>query len=601
MCGIYGHVASDQLSSEQKIEIRRILKNRGPDNQAWQDYKNTRYISLFHSRLSILGLGEDGNQPYRTPCNRYDFVYNGEVYNYVELRTKLVAEGCNFKTTGDTEVLAHLISIHGLDAFNHLDGMFAIGLYDKLAQKLYLIRDQYGIKPLFYKFNNMSFSFSSDVRALVEKHNKNKGDLNTILRYLEFGGYDDQDASFFDGILRVSPGSYIEFDIVKNKVENKKWYNLLFENKLSIEGADPVSLVRDLVFKTVERQLRSDVPLAFALSGGLDSSALVCVARNLMPDAKITTFTYAPNVAKSELKWAEIVSHSVQAKSIVVRPDQSELEDACDHIIYAQGEPFGSTSTLAQHFVYRAMKEDGFKVAIDGQGGDEIFCGYNAYPRAHLGRHIRSGNIRNLYSCYRSLSTVNSYGKLNSELVKAIINQWTRSSSKRTHTFLKGYETSFKYSEEIEGVNYFANELVRAQHGQGLQSLLRHADRNSMDASIESRVPFLTRDLSQLVLNLDSKFFEPKNSHTKPLLHQAMKGIVPAEILFRTDKVGFEADEKWLSNNAHIQSRILENDSIKLLLPPKDLKSFISHATTRQIWRLLNFAIWSERFNVQIT
>lgn len=637
MCGILGlySISSGNLDDyfESKLSLAlNALKRRGPDDTGNEKISlpflnnHQQFLALGHTRLSIIDLTSSGHQPMNSFDGRYSIVFNGEIYNYRELRAELKSAGYFFHTDSDTEVLLNSWIHWGEDCLTRLIGMYAFAIYDRNTGLLKCIRDQFGVKPFFY-FKDQGFIFASEVNALIELLPQ-KPTLNwqRSYDYLVHGDYDSSAETFFSGIYHLQPGHLIQINTFTGHVESpKRWWSPQIKEKLDLKFDDAVSQVRELFLKNIRLHLRSDMPIGVALSGGIDSSAVVCAIRHIEPDFPINTFSYITSGdGINEEHWVDLVNKRVAAKSHKISFSNQELTRDLDEMIMSQGEPFGSTSIYAQYRVYQAARENGVAVTLDGQGADEVFAGYNGYPGQRLrsmlemGQLTKAANFLNNWSKWPGRSNLLAAKYLASELTggnlykilrlidgRSSIPDWIEKS-----VFLdKGVQLDkmrIRPENNVKGRRVI-DELSLSISKRGLVSLLRHGDRNSMRFSIESRVPFLTPELVNLAHSMPEDYLISMEGETKHVFRVAMRGIVPDEILNRKDKIGFETPEReliismadevrgWLKEGLHIpfinQSKIFgEFEQIVLGRKPFSL----------QVWRWINFIRWIKLFDVKL-
>lgn len=620
MCGIFGAFnTSSACEKEQWRAVLDALRHRGPDDLGVEDVV-TPYGSLVlgHTRLSIIDLSGGGHQPMHSADGRWVIVFNGEIYNYRELRVELSALGERFATDSDTEVLLAAWVRWGSACLQRLTGMFAFGVFDRKEQKLTCARDAFGIKPFFYSANN-GFGFASELPALLSILDKRpEPNVQRAYDYLVYGRYDDEAATFYKGIQNLLPGHLITVDLANNAaIKIECWHSLSIDRNESVSYGEAVSEVRELFLNNIRLHLRSDVPVGAALSGGLDSSAVVCAMRYLEPDMPIHTFTYvASGTSIDEEYWADRVNDHIGAIPHKVHVTPDELAKDLDDMIRSQGEPFGSTSIYAQYRVFQCAKEAGIKVTLDGQGADEMLAGYSGYPQAYL----QSLKDRSQY--WQMLLFLWCWtkwpGRTKKQALKFFVAPFIPSWLKETARKLNGQNSAPEWlnldalkeagaatgfpEREIspEGRGRRLVEALRqALLGQGLASLLRHGDRNSMRWSIESRVPFLTADLASYLLSLPEEYLISSDGETKHIFRAAMRGIVPDEILDRKDKIGFETPEqKWLNVLAgQIEGWMAVASKIPFLnaeICKQEVAQIISgkKSFSWQAWRLINYCRW---------
>jgi len=389
MCGILG-VFTNEISENFEYNFQKSLKllnHRGPDDSGLNIFTtNGGILAIGQTRLSIIDLTSSGHQPMQTDDGRYSIVFNGEIYNYIELREELKKEGYIFKTNSDTEVLLNAWIEWGLDGVVKYNGMFSFAVYDVLNNSITLVRDAFGIKPLFYCLNDNKLYFSSEINALISLL-PSAPNLNyqQAYNYLVWGKYDNDEQTFYKNIYHLKPSHSLTIKL-KDYVDGKKsmlperwWWPSIKEQDISFNVA--AKKVREIFLENIRLQLRSDVSIGAALSGGIDSSAIVCAIRYLEPEMPIHTFSYiSDDESISEEKWVDIINNYVDAISHKVKAGSDDLIQNLDKLIKTQGEPFGSSSIYAQYKVFETVREAGITVILDGQGADELFAGYSGYP-----------------------------------------------------------------------------------------------------------------------------------------------------------------------------------------------------------------------------
>lgn len=624
MCGITGGWwKSPPNRLEQQLESAVAeMRLRGPNDQGYELHStSTGSVALGHTRLSIIDLSDAGHQPMYTPDQRYGLVFNGEIYNYRELRTKLRSLGHHFKSDSDTEVLLHAWQEWGKECLPRFLGMFAFVIFDRKQGKLTCVRDAFGIKPFFYTIERGNFMFASEISAIKAlKVEKIDLDWQRAYDYLVHADYDSGERTFLADIYHLLPGHIIE---VEDGIVSKSqaWWKPNIAESEGLGFDEAAEVLRGKFLQNVRLHLRSDVALGAALSGGIDSSAVVCAMRYVEPDLPIHTFSYiAKGSVLSEEEWIDRVNTHVGAvpHKVVVNP--SELETDLDDLIRAQGEPFGSTSIYAQYRVFKLAKEQGVTVTLDGQGADEMLAGYNGYPGQRIRSLLDQGHIAEAWDfleewakwpgrsrwegvkrgvaemtrgpVYQALRRVNGMG--NSPT-------WIKAQPLTDRGIIRQYPRS--QNIESEAGRRVVAELALSLTRRGLPALLRHGDRNSMRFSVESRVPFLTLDIVQFLLSLPESYLISEKGETKHIFRASMRGIVPDEILDRRDKIGFATPEKeWLILMADTVRDWLKVD-IKLpffdqneVLKEFDLIVMGKKPFSWQVWRWINFTRWYTNF-----
>lgn len=636
MCGIAGFVSSSRpIEPSLVCRVFSRLTHRGPDDSGYLFFSGSGTklgrnlpcvdpiagVALLHRRLAILDLGPGGWQPMSTPDNRYYIVFNGEIYNYLELRRELEGLGHVFHSSSDTEVLLASYAQWGKRALLRFVGMFALAILDTKERTLLLARDFFGIKPLYYTLTAGLFVFASEIKALLElpwiKRGVNPGRLYDYLRY---GHTDHGSETLFAEILQLAPAHLLEMSIdAPNQARQECYWELDFSSSLEISFEEAAEKVRELFFESVRLHLRSDVPLGTALSGGIDSSSIVAVIRALCPrNVELHTFSYVASDPKiNEENWIDVAAQAAGAISHKVRPAAEEILADLESLLAAQDEPFGSTSIYAQYCVFRLARESGIKVMLDGQGADEILGGYRYYMPARLASLVRQKKWGQALRFLRESSKwpdVTTLGMLLRTSDYLLPRAWQSLARPLVgRDLVPSYLNAAWFRERnIKPVpphslsdKYVLKELLHQTLTESsLPHLLRYEDRNSMVFSIESRVPFLTPKLAQFMLSLPEEYLVAADGTPKAVFRKAMRGIVPDPILDRRDKIGFATPEKdWLTAQNPWIERVLASDSARQI-PALNLKRVREEwdAVVRgrksfdsRIWRWVNLIKWTEQ------
>lgn len=626
MCGIVGGWFAGEGSQLAPCMERALsaITHRGPDDKGFNLFRlGSGVLSLGQTRLSIIDLSSAGHQPMFSRDGNFIIVFNGEIFNYRELREELRNKGCQFVSDTDTEVLLAAWQIWGKSCLRRLVGMFAFVVFDRKAATLTCVRDAFGIKPLYYTVEEGNFFFASEIPAIRElKQRKVELDWQRAYDYLVHGDYDSGARTFLDGVSHLLPGHLLTVDLVGGGFsEPERWWSPRIEERSELSFQEAADHLRECFLQSIRLHLRSDVPLGAALSGGIDSSAVVCAMRRVEPELPINTFSYiARDSDVSEEAWIDRVNDYVGAvpHKVVVNSDQ--LTRDLDSMILAQGEPFGSTSIYAQYRVFQLARECGVTVTLDGQGADEMLAGYNGYPGQRLRSLIEKGQLgealhfldewskwpgrSRLLGVKQAVAEMapeglyNSLRKLNG---MTALPAWIAERALVDRGVIRHYPR--QRPEISERGRRVVAELALALTRRGLPALLRHGDRNSMRFSVESRVPFLTLDMVDLLLALPESYLISRSGETKSVFRAAMRGIVPDDILDRRDKIGFATPEQaWLRSMAETVRDWLRVD---LHLPFFDQKEVLREFDlimegrkpfSWQVWRWINFCRWHGHF-----
>ena len=384
MCGLLGCYVKKELSKEKLNKSLRLMSHRGPDNSAVSKYIiNKKFLYFGHVRLSIIDLSKSGSQPFSSPCGNYSIIFNGEIYNYKEIKKKLIYLGYKFKTKTDTEVLLNSLIEWGTDCLKDFIGMFAFAFYDNSRKKILFARDAFGIKPFFYFLDDREIFFSSSINSLGNLAKK-KFDINfqRSYDYLVHGDYDSNSSSFIKNVDHLKPAHYFYFDLNTCLISKPtRWWNPDVSTCKNISFKKASLKLRELFIESIKLHLRSDVPIGVALSGGIDSSSIASVVKYVDSNIKLKTFSFISEDKKiSEEKWIDYLNALFDFNSNKITISSNTLEDDLIDLCEKQEEPFGSTSIYAQYKVFKKVKQSNVKVILDGQGADELLAGYLGYP-----------------------------------------------------------------------------------------------------------------------------------------------------------------------------------------------------------------------------
>lgn len=530
MCGIAG-IFRNNNKSVSIVEIKKMtdaIVHRGPDAEGhWLSDKQS--IGFGHRRLAIIDLSEGGAQP-KSFKNNLTITFNGEIYNYLELRELLLSKEYKFETESDTEVLLALYDFYGENCLEHIDGMFAFSIWDEKNQELFCARDRVGEKPFFYYWNGVEFIFASEIKAILEVVGNVGIDLIKLQEFINDGQVKSNKQSFFNSIQVLPPASKIK---VKNKkIEIEKYWVIDLNNKLSsISDAAAMSKFQDLFFSSIERRMRMDVKFGTSLSGGLDSSSIASAisSRSNMP---LKTFSARFEGPLDEGKWMNEVIKKFNLENEVVYPKFDEMLKKLSKLTYHQEYPIAGSSMFAQWCVMELVKKNGVTVLIDGQGADEFLCGYKEFKYFAIWDLFYQGKFAQFF---KERKLFNKYFGENEKIGWGFVLYPIRKYFGR-----KPVEWEFGTS---------LKERLKYAVENDLSNLLMSADRNSMAHSIEIRLPFTNKELIEFAINLPNRLLY-NNSETKSILRKSMKGILPDSIINRKDKIGFAPPQSiWLTSN----------------------------------------------------
>ncbi len=609
MCGICGVFSFSSLYSSPELLREMLLKieHRGPDGEGLWENNQT---GLGHRRLSIIDLSENGKQPMTNEDGSLWLTYNGEIYNYIDLRKELQKKGHIFSSDTDSEVILHAYEEYGVDCLHKFNGMFAFALYDSHKKALFCARDRFGIKPFYYHQNDERFLFASEIKALLcDPHIPRRANDPIIFDYLVFNRCDFCEETFFQDIYRLSPGHSLWVD--REGVKKVQWW----KNTLPPENSEANFTEKffQLLENSVHLRLRSDVPVGSCLSGGLDSSTIVSLMKRISPESTFHTFSavYDPNWKFDERRFMEAILETGKLQGHFTEPSGDKLEEDLEKLIYAQDEPFGTSAIYAQWEVMKLAQKKGLKVLLDGQGSDEALAGYHYFFGFFFYELLRE---KKWGKCFQEML---AYAKRHQSalgfqtfffllapdsLRRKALGTWKSHLSK---DFFREQNGQSRFYESFFQAKTL-NECSLNHFNYKLEHLLRYEDRNSMAFSIESRVPFLDHNLIEYALSLPSSTKIYKGE-SKKILRQAMKPYLPEMIVDRQDKIGFATPEQSWFRQPNWENRIREIissssfqsrpyfDSAQV---QKHYEDFLAgkHQKTADIWKWINLELWLRRF-----
>ncbi len=626
MCGFAGVLFREDtdVSKEQIRGFLARLAHRGPDDQGYlvlgdrgveissepRDFSRVRLL-LLHRRLSILELSKAGWQPMQSEEGRYSIVFNGEIYNYLELRRELQALGIPFHSGSDTEVLLKACARWGREALRRFVGMFAFAMVDARERKLTLARDFFGIKPLYTARFDGGLAFASEIKALLGLPGlRRRVQPERLYTYLRYGISDFGDRTFFEGISQIPAGHAVDLSLdgPGNPVPEPYWQPPAERRGTGLTFEQAAEELRHRFLESVRWHLRSDVPIGSALSGGIDSSAIVMAMRHLDRGAQLHAFSYvAEDPGASEEKWIDLVSTAAGATLHKVRLGPADLTSDLDVIAATQDEPFVSSSIYAQYRVFKAARDAGIKVLLDGQGADELLAGYDQYLGHRAATLVRQGRWRDARRLLKNRKGYHRLGELLTPpaaqgLLRALAGEQLMPSWLNGRWFQERGVSGRALREKVDDPS-MTGELHRSMTRTTLPMLLRFEDRNSMAHSLESRVPFLTPSLAEFLASLPEEYLISSDGTSKAVFRRALRGIVPDEVLDRRDKIGFETPQnRWLleskpkpeDGEARLNG-VLAADAVPRL---RDRLSRGDAKAGPPLWRCLNLAIWARIYDV---
>ena len=587
MCGIAGIISKGSTSlniNEKIVSMSHAIRHRGPDGEGFMlvdDERVTPYfgelqsqsahtelpyipkvhiseslgetrMAFAHRRLSIIDLSEFGHQPMCNPSKNYWITYNGEIYNYLELKTELKNAGHAFISGSDTEVILHAYKEWGTDCVKRFNGMWSFCIYDAEKQVCFASRDRLGVKPFYYVNSSTFFAFASEQKAFIKSGLISANISQKALHsYLINGLLENETSNFFEDVTELWPGTNLVFDLRNKTVSTSVYYDLRNEINLKndrLSESELIDRVSHAFENAVKLRLRSDVEVGTCLSGGIDSSALAVSIAEITRQPLYCFTAVFNGESFNEGGFADTVAKKINAKHFKTEPSLAGFEKDADELIYSQDVPIWSTSTYAQYKVMELAKQNGIKVVLDGQGADELFGGYH---------HHFTAKWNNLISEHHYLMALKDILQSNKTIPRSLL-FFLKERIKQKHHLQKNRFAPFFKSEFIAAhdvknpVPYFNNlneQLVDDIYATRLKSFLKCEDRCGMWHSVESRTPFSDDvELINLMFSFNGNK-KIKDGVSKHLLREAVKSKLPSEIYSRYDKKGFETPMKnWVND-----------------------------------------------------
>ncbi|MEO7444988.1 MAG: asparagine synthase (glutamine-hydrolyzing) [Ferruginibacter sp.] len=578
MCGIAGILSQDnsevQVSRLEKMAA--VLAHRGPDGEGiWVNKNGT--TGFAHRRLSILDLSNAGAQPMHY-LERYSIVYNGEIYNYLEIKSELQKAGYSFKSKTDTEVILAAFDSYRERCLQFLDGMFAFAIWDEEKKELFAARDRFGEKPFFYVKEKKVFAFASEMKALWAAGITPKSiEPKMLLNYLALGqvkNADDKSQTFFSNIYSLPGGHFLTFSLAENTLDIQSWWDIDKQAKINISPEKAAETLDKLFEESIKIRLRSDVTVGCSLSGGLDSSSIawyVNQIKGINPAQPFKTFSAVfPGFKNDEGPHVENVTQHLGLQNYTCKPAAGDLITQFENLLWHQEEPFPSSSIYAQYKVFELAASHKVPVLLDGQGADEILAGYHKYIHWFLQELVSRNRFSRLKSERKHLldndvalrwnfkniaaAFLPSHAAIALEKKEFNIIKYNHDISKEMLVFLKGREWDGIHKPVVTKLNDMLYFNVMQN---GLEELLRFADRNSMAHGCEVRLPFLSPALVKFIFSLPSHF-KINEGYPKWIWRKMMDKRLPDSIVWRKDKVGFEPPQQSWMEDVHMQEFIYE-------------------------------------------
>ena len=670
MCGISAIIINNNIKNnvinfrQEILKMNNLISHRGPDDEGYfelvhktnktrfyfgditpqdvikneskdkifkhitdKDINENSSVLLGHRRLSIIDLSISAHQPLNDINDNYTIVFNGEIYNFSELKTELISSGAKFKSDSDTEVILKMYETYGFKSFNKLKGMWSFIIFDKKKNEVICCRDRFGIKPLYYyfdKFRNLYFASEIKQFFLLKQWNASLN-VDRAYDYIMFAQTDHTNETLFKNVFQCPAGHYFRYKLQNkessfNKLEFKKWYYLEKNLKKNKSFEQDEEKLRQLIEKSNQQHNIADVPISYTLSGGIDSTILVGERSNNYPKQTLSTFSiFSEDKKIDEKKWVnEIINNSNNIVNFSNIPKLQNFLDELEKIIWTLDEPPCDSTIYSEWSVYKMISSRNYKVTISGQGADEIFGGYHNYFFSYLLFLLSRFKFILFFKELSKFNSIHKYqkayiyrgllSKLIPEFVFKIKNKFIKNSNplfslKKT----KFYKLDKNFQrEKLVGIKNLSVFQIKSSM---LPKLLRYADRLSMKHSLEVRVPYLDHDLVEFSLAIpDNK--KIKNGITKYILRESCKEFLPNQIYKRLDKIGFEvASKKWITNKE--QNIKLKKYTENLLDNSKNIFNENTINLIRQtmkkeiefndiVFRFIFFSIWMKIFKIKV-
>jgi len=604
MCGIAGLVSRTDAPPDREVlqAMTAAVAHRGPDGAG---VFTDRRVGLGHRRLAIIDLSDEAAQPMRCPSSGRVIVYNGEIYNYQELRAEL-SDGYTFRTHSDTEVVLAAYDRWGAACLSRFNGMWAFAIHDPVAGRLFCARDRFGVKPFYYVDDPRYFAFGSEIRQLLPLLSSRLASRPVLLAYLGFGIDERGDETFFTGIRRLAPGHFLTFNISQGTWRAERYYRI--PRRSADHGQTPdqsAEALRALLTDAVRLRLRSDVPVGTCLSGGLDSSSIAALAAQLSAG---TGHQFAAITAASEsaLNDESAYAQQVVAQSRLtwyrIQPDYAAFNGAINEVVRAQEEPFSTPSVCLQFFVMQEARRRGIPVLLDGQGGDETLLGYERYSVPAL-REVHAGA-----GLFASVRAMRDLARNNAKLPlqrQVLMLGYFSSSAVRWRRLRRRLGSPTWFPSRAHFDRHFGTSAAsvfecqrRELEEDTVPHLLRYEDKNSMWHAIETRLPFLDYRLVEFALNLPVTT-KLAQGWTKWPLREAMRGRLPDEVIWRRSKQGFEApDHVWLPRKKADMLAAVRSSILLREVCGADVGLAAASLPLLALWRMYIVALWELEFRV---
>ena len=612
MCGISGIMPFEGPKDSIKMEeMLQSISHRGPDQKII--FKN--HLGLFgFLRLKIIDLSDKSNQPFASKDKKIQIIYNGEIYNFKKLKETYFSKR-DFFSEGDGEIILHLYEKFGISFLDKIKGMFSICIIDQNIKKVFLIRDRFGIKPLYFRKKNKKIYFSSEIKGLIDKTKENINEKEAY-RFFNQGLINSTDETWFKDIFQVKPSHYLEVSS-SSKILEKKYYNIedFVNEKKDQENKSfkfYINEFRQRLLESFDEHNYFDVIAGVHLSGGVDSAVLSALMNFNKKKFKSFTFDFEDK-RYSELDYAKKISKSANIQNFSSRINESKIEDHLINVLNREYEPFSSLRILSQHNLYDNFKEE-CKVIFDGSGGDEIGAGYSYYLTPWYLDNLKVLSKPKLKKKYfKSLTHIKNDTLSNSQFIRGSFAQYKSPGSSTIdgskYQDFSVYSEIFKNYKNNFVINKpFKSHLRNAQYADiyylKLPRSLKYVDRSSMHNSIETRVPFLDHKVVEWSLQIPSKY-KLLNEQQRIIMKYPFKDYVDKEVLFLNKRTIADPQSKWMkknlksiffdlinSKNFNIHGFLNKNEVIKYF---ENFEKYPKHFNSFQIFQIFISELWSQK------
>ncbi|MFT5296887.1 MAG: asparagine synthase (glutamine-hydrolyzing) [Colwellia sp.] len=636
MCGFSALYSKKGVNVNEIKKMNDLIFHRGPDGEGYfltEKELNNSYFSnvdelvglkgdaktysaaIGHRRLSIVDLSINGLQPMVAEGGEHVIAFNGEIYNYLELKVELADAGYTFHSTSDTEVLLNAYLHWGKAVLEKLNGMFAFQIYNVKENTLFAARDRFGVKPFYYWEQNNQLALASEIKQFTCLPAwKSRLNPERAYDFLKFGQTEHTNETMFAGVYQLQPGCYFEVNLDDDIAINPiRWYQLTRpsskqKNKMSFTEAK--IKFQELFAKAVDIRLHADVPVGTGLSGGLDSSSIACEINALLKKSKNQglqkTFSACTHVKKyNEKNYVDDVLSEIDAEPHFIYPEPPQDIASIDKMIWHQDEPFGTTSILAEWSVYKLAKQQGVKVTLDGHGADESLAGYHKFFFVYLAELLAKGNINRFTRELRALKRHHGYSTM--RILKSVA-YYYKNSSKEVISKESWFIPSLDEIKVMPAKLKLIDETIDQFSYSSVPMQMHWCDRDSMAHSVESRAPFLDVDLVEFIVANPSEYKINKGI-SKYILRESLQKLLPKSIYERIGKIGFATpEEEWLTSDSKDFFLSLLSDAEELTKGVLTAEAFVvaKQIINQEIpyngfaWRIICFANWLKIFNVEV-